>query len=405
LIVKLLTHTPEPEKMVASAARLCYSDSNIETIRENLNDDEIRKFIEMLLEINHLSVFEHASFTFGIEGASRAAINQLVRHRTGKFCISKDAKIYTNNKTTNKKTIEELYNLTNQYKKNIKIKCIDEQTKTLQFNNFVDIYKSGIKDVYKITTINNYITKTTMQHQFFTQNGWRKLSELKIGDKIYINGMKSSKDFVKKKYDREKAILTEIVSIEYIGKEETYDIEMVSPHHNFIADGFVVHNSQQSLRYVKYNSEDIIIPETIMKNEKAKEIYINHIKASKIAYEQLTELLLEDYMKNSSNKDIKKYEKLAIEDARNVLPLVTETKIIMTMDARNLLHFFNERCCNRAQKEIRDIAFQMCQLVKQVAPNLFKHAGPKCLKGSKCPEGKMTCGKIKEVINAYNTTI
>lgn len=90
----------------------------------------------------------------------------------------------------------------------------------------------------------------------------------------------------------------------------------------------------------------------------------------------------------------------ANEDARFVLPNAAETKLLMTMNARELLHFFRLRCCNRAQWEIRTLAETMLQLVRAVAPSLFKNAGPGCLGGS-CPEGKMACGKIAEVRKKY----
>ncbi|MDD4335097.1 MAG: FAD-dependent thymidylate synthase [Desulfotomaculaceae bacterium] len=84
------------------------------------------------------------------------------------------------------------------------------------------------------------------------------------------------------------------------------------------------------------------------------------------------------------------------EDARFILPNAAETKMMVTMNARELLHFFNLRCCNRAQWEIRALAAEMLRLVREAAPILFGEAGPGCLKGS-CPEGKMSCGKINEV--------
>ncbi|MFA4885245.1 MAG: FAD-dependent thymidylate synthase [Desulfotomaculaceae bacterium] len=86
----------------------------------------------------------------------------------------------------------------------------------------------------------------------------------------------------------------------------------------------------------------------------------------------------------------------ANEDARFVLPNAAETKMLVTMNARELLHFFNLRCCNRAQWEIRALATEMLRLVKQAAPVVFREAGPGCLQGP-CPEGKMSCGKSREV--------
>ncbi len=80
------------------------------------------------------------------------------------------------------------------------------------------------------------------------------------------------------------------------------------------------------------------------------------------------------------------------EDARFVLPNAAETKIVVTMNARELRHFLQVRCCNRAQWEIRDLAWTMRGMLREVAPNLFEKTGPGCLYGT-CPEGKMTCGK------------
>ena len=88
------------------------------------------------------------------------------------------------------------------------------------------------------------------------------------------------------------------------------------------------------------------------------------------------------------------------EDARFILPNAAETKMIVTMNARELMHFFNLRCCNRAQWEIRDVAWQMLELVSRKAPTLFELCGPGCLNG-KCTEGKMSCGKVNEVRQRY----
>ena len=84
------------------------------------------------------------------------------------------------------------------------------------------------------------------------------------------------------------------------------------------------------------------------------------------------------------------------EDARYILPAGITTNIVVTMNARELLHFFSLRLCQRAQWEIRELALEMLKKVKNVAPNIFREAGPPCVKGP-CPEGKEGCGKIKEV--------
>ena len=90
----------------------------------------------------------------------------------------------------------------------------------------------------------------------------------------------------------------------------------------------------------------------------------------------------------------------ANEDARFVLPNACATRLTMTMNARELLHFFSLRCCSRAQWEIRALAEQMYRLVLPIAPAIFEHAGPGCVRGA-CPEGNRTCGRAQQVREHY----
>ena len=92
------------------------------------------------------------------------------------------------------------------------------------------------------------------------------------------------------------------------------------------------------------------------------------------------------------------------EDARFVLPNAAATRMVVTMNARELNHFFALRCCNRAQWEIRDVAWQMLKLAHEAAPALFDECGPECLRG-RCPEGKMCCGRMDEVRARYDREI
>ncbi len=85
--VTLLAHTPNPELTIASAARLCYSGATIEDVREKLTPEKTAQFVDMLSEIGHESPIEHASFTFGIEGVSRALLAQITRHRIASFSV------------------------------------------------------------------------------------------------------------------------------------------------------------------------------------------------------------------------------------------------------------------------------------------------------------------------------
>lgn len=164
--------------------------------------------------------------------------------------------------------------------------------------------------------------------------------------------------------------------------------------------------SVKSQRYVAEGSFEYVIPPEIEENAEAKALYIEAMEDDQRKYDRLTEILKAKHIKEflAEGKDEKTAnrlaEKKAIEDARFVLPNACETKMVVTMNARSLMNFFRHRCCNRAQWEIRDVADKMLALVKEVAPELFKKAGPPCVSGA-CPEGKMTCGKAKEVRARY----
>ena len=223
LKVKLLEYTPEPERVVAMAARLCYSASGAEELSERLSDAEVQKMVRKMVKLGHASTIEHVSFTFGIEGVSRVLTHQLVRHRIA-----------------------------------------------------------------------------------------------------------------------------------------SYD--------------------QQSQRYVAAHGFQYITPPSIAEVPGAKEKYDKLIVQIRSTYDELTEMGIPK------------------EDARYVLANATETKILVTMNARTLLHFFNLRCCYRAQWEIREMAYQMLAEVKKVAPTLFHNAGASCVNTGRCPEGEMTCGRLAEML-------
>lgn len=85
--VTLIAHTPMPEKIIASSAKLCYSAATIDTVMDGLNDESVASFVDMLSEIGHESPIEHATFTFGIEGVSRSLLAQLTRHRIASYSV------------------------------------------------------------------------------------------------------------------------------------------------------------------------------------------------------------------------------------------------------------------------------------------------------------------------------
>ncbi|HCL4448311.1 FAD-dependent thymidylate synthase [Clostridium botulinum] len=160
--------------------------------------------------------------------------------------------------------------------------------------------------------------------------------------------------------------------------------------------------SQQSQRYVRLDQFEYVIPPSVEKDEEAKKIYIEAMKNCQKSYDDIASILKEKYI-NNGLRDIDA-EKKAIEDARYVFPNACTSKIIVTMNARSLMNFFRHRCCNRAQWEIRELAEIMLFEVKDVAPTLFKYCGPGCVNGP-CPEGKMSCGKIREVREKYNVKL
>ena len=164
--------------------------------------------------------------------------------------------------------------------------------------------------------------------------------------------------------------------------------------------------SQQSQRYVKLDQFEYIIPPQIAAIEEARKLFIKTMEEDQKAYDKLVEILYKEnydrYIKEGKQKKAAQMaEKVSIEDARYVFPNACETKIVFTMSARALYNFFRTRCCERAQWEIRDMATEMLKKVREVAPILFKNAGPCCLNGP-CPEGSMSCGKTSEVREKFN---
>ena len=130
----------------------------------------------------------------------------------------------------------------------------------------------------------------------------------------------------------------------------------------------------QSQRYVKLNEPAMVIPESMANSEFYVEVKGIMAEASEL-YRRMVEA------------------GIPCEDARYVLPQAVETDLVMTMNARELLHFFSLRTCNRAQWEIRKVADEMLKICRQVAPVIFEKAGPGCVRGH-CPE-KKPCGKPK----------
>ncbi|MBS7633398.1 FAD-dependent thymidylate synthase [Candidatus Bathyarchaeota archaeon] len=130
--------------------------------------------------------------------------------------------------------------------------------------------------------------------------------------------------------------------------------------------------TQQSQRYVAYDMlESYVTPPSIENDGEAKKLYDQALASISRVYEALLKM------------------KIPKEDARFILPNAAKTNIIVTMNARELRHFFNLRCCARAQWEMREVATEMLRQAKKAAPALFENAGPTCVELGYCVEGKM----------------
>lgn len=140
--------------------------------------------------------------------------------------------------------------------------------------------------------------------------------------------------------------------------------------------------SQRSQRYVKETKPKYVTPASIAENPELLAKYDKMVDSIFNLYGYLLD------------------KGVPAEDARYLLPNATETQIIFTMNARELLHFFRLRGCNRAQWEIRSVAQEMFKLVYPVAPSVFRGAGPACVRGN-CSEGEFSCGKPSEIRTSW----
>jgi hypothetical protein len=153
-----------------------------------------------------------------------------------------------------------------------------------------------------------------------------------------------------------KVFSDKIVSIEKDAIEDTYDLEVNHVCHNFVADGLVVHNSQESQRYTDLKKQNgrPVIPPSIAQNAEAFALYEDTMRILEERYEQLRAM------------------KIRKEDARYLLPNAASTKIVVTAQFDNWLHFLHLRAADKAaQWEIREIAYQVGTMLEKIAPGVF----------------------------------
>lgn len=185
-----------------------------------------------------------------------------------------------------------------------------------------------------------------------------------------------------------------ISSIVEDGEEETYDIEVDHPSHNFVANGFVTHNSQLSQRYVDESVAEYVEPAIIAEDPELHQLWVETIQRTHDAYVELANKLSDkltraalissvtakskeithccvDLEKELHKKTKTEIRKQARQAARSVLPNATETKIFVTFNARSLRHFLEQRGSRHAEPEIRVLANVLLDMMQDRCPNLF----------------------------------
>ena len=204
-----------------------------------------------------------------------------------------------------------------------------------------------------------------------------------LNDKI---SQKDQSDFIKKLMDMGHESVLEHVSFTF-GIEGVSRVLLAQLTRHRIASFSV-----QSQRYVSYeNGFGYIIPDSISAlGEEAVNRFMEQMDTLEKWYTDWQKLLGKGEKSN--------------EDARFVLPNACETRIVLTMNVRELRHFFSLRMCNRAQWEIRKMAEEMFRLCFETAPALFMNAGPACLRG-KCTEGEKSCGQAARIREERNALI
>ena len=194
-----------PMAIVEQCASVCYDSEP---------DFDKFRIANGCAKTGHMSVYEHAYFTFHVSGISRACLAQLSRHRHFSFCVSGDTVVGYNRRHKGM-TVRQLAEMTDQYKKMTKLRSINETTKEIFYNDVIDAWSSGKKPVYRIKTEHGYEIKATKEHEFFTGVEYKQLKDLSVGDFVYTNGVIAyqSKDWLNQKYNIENLEQEEIAKL------------------------------------------------------------------------------------------------------------------------------------------------------------------------------------------------
>ncbi len=184
-------------KDIEIAGRNCWRSEG------KININSYRTFLESLRKRSHESPIEFGTIKLDIM-TSRDVMAELTRHRLASFCISGDTVVSYDGKVKGC-TIRDLYNKPEQYQHAIKLRSVDETDKQIILNGINKVFYNGIKPTYSVTTTDGYQIRATQTHQFLTDNGWKELKDIYVGDRIYTNGIDAykQKEWLYQKYNVE----------------------------------------------------------------------------------------------------------------------------------------------------------------------------------------------------------
>lgn len=342
-VTKYLRGDGTPEELLEHAGRVCYRSES---------RGEPGQFLQKRIREGHESLIEHASLTFEISGISRVCSHQLVRHRIASYCIDGDAVTELTNKdrSIKRRTVRELFDMKRHWHSKsrlrlVKLNCLDEGTGRITQSRVRDVAYCGRKKCLEFEVEGGHRLRATKDHLFLTRQGWGRLEDILQEElEIAVNGIPLS---------RTMATFRPVITWKPIGEIDTYDIVMEGPYHNFIANSIVTHNSQESQRYASMDNPELVVPPSVAQSPEAMRIWDDLTGRMKRAYRDLRALGTKR------------------EDARFLLPNATATRIVVTMNFRELLHVFRLRISPQAQWEIRDVCVRMLELAYPIAPNVF----------------------------------
>jgi len=510
---EIVSRTVGMIKHIELCGRVCYKSE------DKITESSAKNFVSKLIKAGHESVLEHANITVKII-CDRSCSHQLVRHRLASYCLAGETVVPSIG--TKKWTIEQLYNWSKDIKRKgrlnlIRLRSVDENG-LLTENRIGSVIYNGKQEVYKIKTLFGRTIRATAGHRFLTPGGYKRLSSLSIGDKVFANGLKAyeNEEWIKEQYlvqnktrkqvatlagisdsfmgkqiakfglqkdkkyypnrkpghgvkgmfsdimlkkmsedhlgeknhnykdskitnsggyircqkrynlpdvcqgcgsnntkierhhiDKDptnnvksnimflcqkchkhwhvgqgvKSVFSDtIISIELDGITDTYDISMFGPNHNFVANGFLVHNSQESQRYCNYSKKgyQVICPPSI--GIGINDYYFHDLDiytdAEHTKRPNLYDLQLNWLADTFISCDTYEYllaKNIKPEDARSVLPNATKTELIVTANVRQWRHIFRERAFNpHAQWQIKTIMQDLHHRLMQLVPVLFE---------------------------------